>query len=197
MNDPHDNAHDDKNILGRLRADNDLIAARFAGDTAPDLDGGRSPVAQLPEAVLIGAGDLAAERLMRTLRDALRDIQAAGLDEDRIEEFCSWALHDPRNPNMIGEWSADDSRVLRFSRGQVTAWAGRDLSEEELARLEDALPNSTFPETVGLIVDSFGERASDYPEGSLENKLLRTVERDPWVSPAPGPDGRPSEITDL
>jgi hypothetical protein len=54
----------------------------------------------------------------------------------------------------------DNDRVLSFTRAQVQSWAGRELSDDELSDLEDAVPNSTFPETVGLIADALdrGER---------------------------------------
>lgn len=103
MNDPHDNAADDRNILDRLGAANAQVAARFAADTNPDLDGALRRTEDLPEAVLMAAGDLAAVQQLAALRDALRALQTGGLDEDRIEEFCSWALHaDPANPNVAG-----------------------------------------------------------------------------------------------
>jgi hypothetical protein len=43
--------------------------------------------------------------------------------------------------------------VLAFTREQVTQWAGRELTDDDLILLREALPWSTFPETVGAIAD--------------------------------------------
>ncbi|MFB7837814.1 hypothetical protein ACWIGW_44765 [Nocardia brasiliensis] len=42
-----------------------------------------------------------------------------------------------------------------ITREQAESWAGRPLSDEEMDRLDDAIPNSSIPEAIGAIVDSF------------------------------------------
>jgi len=78
---------------------------------------------------------------------------AARFDVVRVEDAIAAAYGSHRD--------RDSERALSFTRGQVTAWAGRELADDEVARLEDAVPNSTFPQTVGLIVASFGFPGQD------------------------------------
>lgn len=72
-----------------------------------NLDGVPATYDQIPEAVALLQGALIDEPahesviLLKTLRAALWAVQSAELDEDRIMEFCSYALAaDPANPNL-------------------------------------------------------------------------------------------------
>ena len=46
---------------------------------------------------------------------------------------------------------------LTLTYEQLAAWAGRDLSEEEIERLDEAIPNSSIPDAINTIVASFDE----------------------------------------
>jgi hypothetical protein len=46
----------------------------------------------------------------------------------------------------------DATRGISFTREQVEAWAGRKLTGDQMQDLEDALPNSSFPECISTIV---------------------------------------------
>jgi hypothetical protein len=49
----------------------------------------------------------------------------------------------------------DDQPGITLTRQQLENWAGRPLSDEELERLDDAIPNSSIPEAIGTIVSAF------------------------------------------
>lgn len=49
----------------------------------------------------------------------------------------------------------DPRRGVFLTREQLECWAGRPLGDEEVGQLEDALPNSSLPEVVNTVVDSF------------------------------------------
>ena len=46
-------------------------------------------------------------------------------------------------------------RGIIIDRYALEEWSGRSLSDDEVARLEKALPHSTLPDTIATIVDSF------------------------------------------
>ncbi|MGC0386665.1 hypothetical protein [Streptomyces sp. SAI-129] len=48
---------------------------------------------------------------------------------------------------------------ITISRATLTAWAGFDLSPDQLARLARALPFSSVPDAVGTIADSIADSA--------------------------------------
>jgi hypothetical protein len=51
-------------------------------------------------------------------------------------------------------WAAP---TVEITRDQLECWAGRELSDEEVARLDECIPNSSIPEAIGAIVDGFTE----------------------------------------
>jgi hypothetical protein len=62
-------------------------------------------------------------------------------------------------------YSADDAPPGRggilLTTGQLEEWAGRALSQDEIARITDAIPHSTVPEAIGLIADGMKERDNE------------------------------------
>lgn len=51
---------------------------------------------------------------------------------------------------------------ITLSRNQLSSWAGFTLTDEEVARIGNALPSSTLPEIVGVIAAEFRpDTASD------------------------------------
>lgn len=42
---------------------------------------------------------------------------------------------------------------IELSRDQLEAWAGRELSDEEVEALDEAIPNSSIPEAINTIAD--------------------------------------------
>ncbi len=55
--------------------------------------------------------------------------------------------------------------TVEITREQLEAWAGRPLSDDEVARLDEAIPNSSIPEAVEAIVASFDPAADDDEDG--------------------------------
>lgn len=54
--------------------------------------------------------------------------------------------------------NVSDSRpTITITREQLEAWAGRDLTDEEVADLDNAIPNSSIPEAVGEIAHALHE----------------------------------------
>lgn len=47
------------------------------------------------------------------------------------------------------------NRLELITREQAESWAGRALSDDELERLSDAIPNSSIPDAVDTIVSSW------------------------------------------
>lgn len=43
---------------------------------------------------------------------------------------------------------------ITLTREQLEAWAGRELADEEVAELDQCIPNSSIPEAIGTIVDN-------------------------------------------
>lgn len=48
-----------------------------------------------------------------------------------------------------------------ITRGQLEAWAGRPLTDHDLARIDEAIPNSSIPEAFGAIVDGMDSRDAE------------------------------------
>lgn len=46
-----------------------------------------------------------------------------------------------------------------ISREQAEAWCGRTLSDDDVERLEEAIPNSSIPDAVDVIVNSWEDEA--------------------------------------
>ncbi|MCX4094516.1 hypothetical protein [Nocardia sp. alder85J] len=53
-------------------------------------------------------------------------------------------------------WESLYPRQL-ITRAQAESWVGRPLSDGEMDRLDDAIPNSSIPDAVGAIVDAFDD----------------------------------------
>lgn len=52
--------------------------------------------------------------------------------------------------------AAERGEGILLSIEQLTAWAGRELSRAELERLDEAIPESSIPEAIGVIADNLG-----------------------------------------
>lgn len=61
-----------------------------------------------------------------------------------------------RNPfqEILSGIPDDEGQGITLTRGQLNAWAGRDLTDEEVETLEEAIPNSSIPEAIQLMADS-------------------------------------------
>lgn len=44
--------------------------------------------------------------------------------------------------------------TVEITREQLEAWAGRELSDDEVAEIDDAIPDSSIPEAIGCIAES-------------------------------------------
>ena len=47
-----------------------------------------------------------------------------------------------------------DGPGITLTRGQLEAWAGRELTDEEVEQIDEAIPNSSIPEAIDQIADS-------------------------------------------
>jgi hypothetical protein len=43
--------------------------------------------------------------------------------------------------------------TVEITREQIEAWADMKLTDEQVEQLEEAIPNSSIPEAVGVIID--------------------------------------------
>lgn len=50
-----------------------------------------------------------------------------------------------------------------ITRGQLESWAGRRLTEDDLAELDEAIPHSTIPVAIGVIIAAFDARTENQP----------------------------------
>lgn len=84
------------------------------------------------------------------INDELRDVleATAGITPDRIASIVAYSreLCDETAPQT----NAHPLELI--SREQAEAWGGRHLSEDDLACLDDAIPNSSIPDAIGTIV---------------------------------------------
>lgn len=53
----------------------------------------------------------------------------------------------------------DERRGVFLTRDQIECWVGRRLTDDEVDRLDDAIPHSSIPEAIGVIADSLRDRA--------------------------------------
>lgn len=65
-----------------------------------------------------------------------------------------------RNPlaEILSAVEEDTQPGIELTRGQLEAWVGRDLTDEELVLIEECIPNSSIPEAIATIADSIEER---------------------------------------
>lgn len=54
-------------------------------------------------------------------------------------------------------------RGLTITREQLEQWAGRALSDTEIDRLDECVPNSSIPEAIGEICVSFDRTTHEVP----------------------------------
>lgn len=46
---------------------------------------------------------------------------------------------------------------ITLTRDQLEAWAGRELTDEEVAALDEAIPHGSIPEAIRTIADNIGQ----------------------------------------
>jgi hypothetical protein len=51
----------------------------------------------------------------------------------------------------------EEPRGIELTRAQLEAWAGRSLTDGQVEMLDDAIPNSSIPESVATICDQLGD----------------------------------------
>lgn len=54
-----------------------------------------------------------------------------------------------------GRGEADPTEGVYLTRDQLAGWAGRELDDDDMYRLGEAIGNSSIPEAIGAIVASF------------------------------------------
>jgi hypothetical protein len=85
--------------------------------------------------------------------------------------------------DITGEFT--DGPGITLSRGQLEAWAGRRLSEEEIERLGDAIPHSSIPQAIGQIVSAFCDHEETRTEEEAgTGRIFRVCEDCGASSPA-------------
>ncbi|MGW4720856.1 hypothetical protein [Nocardia sp. NPDC004260] len=94
----------------------------------------------------------------------VREGQAAGLNpvyhvHSRYNLFATTGVQwnqapvPPTNEDAVTH--NDSTTRSLITREQAESWAGRALSDDEMDRLDDAIPNSSIPEAIATIIDSF------------------------------------------
>jgi hypothetical protein len=64
-----------------------------------------------------------------------------------------------RNPfREIMSAIPDHRPGITLTRGQLEAWAGAELTDENVEELEQAIPNSSIPESIAVIAESIFHR---------------------------------------
>lgn len=58
-------------------------------------------------------------------------------------------------PVWDGDTSATPDQGITITREQLAAWAGRALTDDEVERLDECIPNSSIPDAIDTIVSSF------------------------------------------
>lgn len=111
-----------------------------------------------------GAAGADALRKLRDIQDQLRDVRRIADARWTLErEYeIAFAAADPDVPEF------DDDVVVAFTRDQVNEWAGRRLTDEELARITEALPLSSLPVAVYALVATLGP---DVPQGGQDQGI--------------------------
>jgi hypothetical protein len=81
-----------------------------------------------------------------------------------LSEAGTGLLHAPQVVRVwelaakLAEHRLDADVVPLITREQLESWAGRPLTEDDLDRLDDAIPNSSIPEAIGEIVAGMDSR---------------------------------------
>lgn len=75
-------------------------------------------------------------------------------DGPTARQLTDWDEH---NAHADGADDGDEPGAsgVFLTREQLEAWAGRRLSDDDLGRLDEAIPNSSIPEAIDAIVASF------------------------------------------
>lgn len=74
---------------------------------------------------------------------------------------------------------AAEPLTVTITREQIECWAGRRLSDDEIARLDDCIPNSSIPDAIGEIVAQF-ERDPDADRYRFNNHSNGLGDWCPW-----------------
>jgi hypothetical protein len=60
---------------------------------------------------------------------------------------------------------------ITLTRGQLEAWAGMRLTDEQVDRLDEVIPNSSIPEAISAIADQWhhitSSRINEWPQASM------------------------------
>lgn len=58
---------------------------------------------------------------------------------------------------------------VTLTREQLEAWADRELTDDEVYEIDEAVPHSSIPEAIGVIADQFNDDEEDSEEGDEES----------------------------
>ncbi len=97
----------------------------------------------------------------------------------------------PPHPSALQRVAAHEpARVgVTLTREDIEEWAGRPLTDEEVARLDDALPYSSVPEAVATIVGHLSPECVLTAENMATEDDCTTHEHRRWVVTAGDADG--------
>lgn len=74
--------------------------------------------------------------------------------EHSVNRQCSIGYHDEcSDPYGDSCMCSCHALGITLTRDQLEYWAGRQLSDEEVEALDNAIPNSSVPEAVAIIVE--------------------------------------------
>lgn len=98
------------------------------------------------------AGDIDVASYHEGLREAYESVlvDLLGIDHDLLDAY--WKRGPHAEPATFDLPFTGGNQLIDY--GQVEAWSGRRLDADQWERLNGAIPHSTIPETVALIVSS-------------------------------------------
>lgn len=90
---------------------------------------------------------------------AVHNARADGVDllQEAQEDAWAFARDSARRESVLDEIANDSQPGVTLSRDQLEVWAGRELTDDEVDRLEEDIPNSSIPKAIATIVGSFAD----------------------------------------
>jgi len=126
------------------------------------------------------------DEISRRLRN-IRRIAAARLALEREQEIAA-ALEDDDVPEF------DDDLVVAFTREQVNEWAGRRLTDAELARINEVAAESAVPLGIFAIAAAIGQEEPEEEPPVPEHDLGPEIDDMGGMSDVTPPSYDPPEV---
>jgi hypothetical protein len=103
--------------------------------------------------------DLTDAELKTLLRPVKTFLTKRGEDAEKILNPPPPVYRNPLAEILSAVPDEDERPGVTLTRDQLEAWAGMSLTDEQVAQLDEAIPNSSIPEAIAVIADSIEERS--------------------------------------